>query len=408
MPVKEFTSNEWDKIIAALDKDPDKYGFPKRVSGSVLIGSFNIRKLGNPSNRSEKTWDFLKRVCRQFDLLAIQEVMDDLGGIRKLQHLLGEEYGLIISDKTGVFPGERGVGERLAFLFRWRNIRRTEVASDITYDRSKVLDTLVCHWEGFSDVMISYRKKLKEYDTGVRDEKPGYPKLPVFLTFIRAPFCVSFEAGEPVSPEEEKQGRGPYQFMIVNAHLLYGSRLADRQQEFDALMEWIIARVKEEDKAYYPNFLLLGDLNLDYDVPEKDRKRIEKHMKELNSSEKSGNEANVNFPFLDIHPGERWYFRTNARLNQTFDQIGLFNRDKRLPTYKENESMGQKLLGPDYGMFNFVRLFCDALGEEYITPAQLMKLGKKNPKRERFGKFVARFEYEVSDHMPIWLRLPLP
>ena len=205
MPSKEFTPNEWKKIIAALDKDPDKYGFPRRVPGSVLFGSFNIRKLGNPSNRGEETWDFLKRVCRQFDLLAIQEVMDNLDGIRKLQHLLGGEYGLIISDKTGVFPGERGLGERLAF-----------------------------------------------------------------------------------------------------------------------------------------------------------------------------------------------------------DHIGLFSRDERLPTYKENESMGQKPLGPDYGMFNFVQLFCDALGKEYITPAKLMKLGKKNPKRKKLSEFVARFEHEVSDHMPIWLRLPLP
>ncbi len=43
-------------------------------------------------------------------------------------------------------------------------------------------------------------------------------------------------------------------------------------------------------------------------------------------------DANVNFPFLDVHPTRREVFRTNARLTETFDQTGLFSRDPRLPT----------------------------------------------------------------------------
>jgi len=133
----------------------------------------------------------------------------------------------------------------------------------------------------------------------------------------------------------------------------------------------------------------LGDLNLDFDNPETDRERIEKHLKSFNN--KTGEKVNVNFPFLDPHPVHGQY-RTNARLNQTFDQIGLFFRENGLPTHLDNELMGKNEKGPDYGVFNFVELFHDAL----------------EVKPEEKKGFYARFEHKVSDHMPLWLRLPLP
>lgn len=82
-------------------------------------------------------------------------------------------------------------------------------------------------------------------------------------------------------------------------------------------------------------------------------------------------------------------FRTNARDNQTFDQIGLFFRERGLPTHLDNKDMGTNEIGPDYGVFNFVNLFQDALGQS----------------RE---ELYPRFEHKVSDHLPLWLRLPLP
>ncbi|WP_293057237.1 MULTISPECIES: hypothetical protein [unclassified Moorena] len=109
-------------------------------------------------------------------------------------------------------------------------------------------------------------------------------------------------------------------------------------------------------------------------------------------------EANVNFPFLDPHPKTNQVLRTNARFTETFDQIGLFNWDQRLPTYKENSSMGENPRGPDYGVLNFVELFSDAL---YNRGVSELSLSEKKA-------FFRRFEHEVSDHLPLWLRLPLP
>lgn len=397
MAAKQFTKGEWKAIKKALDKAPERFGLPRREYGSVLLASFNIRKLGSSRGRSQDTWEFLAYVCRHFDLLAVQEIMDDLSGLRRLMSLLGPEFGLIISDTTGAFPGKRGLAERLGVIYNRRIVERTEIATDITYDRTEVLKTLALNRAAINPVLKrlgDYLEELKKWEDGETNTRPKKPtkaklRMPVFLTFIRQPFCVSFRIhGHP--------GTEPYEFMAVNAHLNYGDPKHDPKQEFYALMDWIIERAGQEGKVYYPNFILLGDLNLDFDDPDKDKKRLEKDIKALNKVSHKG--VSVNFPFLDIHPKQSEVFRTNARMSQTYDQIGLFSRDERLPTYLDNATMGEKPTGPDYGVFNFSNLFSEVLeGKPFDDLSQ--------PEQK---SLLARFEHKVSDHMPLWVRLPLP
>ncbi|MCH7801609.1 MAG: hypothetical protein IIC24_08745 [Chloroflexi bacterium] len=124
----QFTSQEWNTIMDTLNADRARFGLPEREYGSVLMASFNIRTLGSSRSRNARTWEFLAEVCRSFDLVSVQEIMDNLSGVRRLMDLLGPEFNLIISDQTGVFPGESGVGERLGFIYRWSVVERTEVA----------------------------------------------------------------------------------------------------------------------------------------------------------------------------------------------------------------------------------------------------------------------------------------
>ena len=392
MAAKQFTLAEWKTIRKTLDKNPDRYGLPKRVYGSVILGSFNIRKLGASRNRNQETWEFLAHVCQHFDLLAIQEILDDLSGLRRLMSLLGPDFELIISDTTGAFPGRRGLPERLGFIYNWRVVERTEIATDITYDRTEVLKTLASNRDTIQPVMNRYGKYLdavRVWEETGEGEKPKEPtkaqlRMPAFLTFIRQPFCVGFRIrGHP--------GTEPYEFMAIDAHLNYGDPKHDPKQEFYALMDWIVARAGQKGKTYHPNFILLGDLNMDFDEPEKDYARLVKDLKALNTITQTG--VSVNFPFLDTHPDQHDIFRTNARLSQTYDQIGLFSRDKRLPAFTDNQTiMGKNPTGPDYGVFNFAQLFSEALN----VPESQQK------------DFYDRFQHKVSDHMPLWLRLPMP
>ena len=61
--------------------------------------------------------------------------------------------------------------------------------------------------------------------------------------------------------------------------------------------------MKTETKAYYPNFTLMGHLNLDFDNPRTDWNRIETQIKKFNNGL---NGPNVNYPILGSTPNERY------------------------------------------------------------------------------------------------------
>lgn len=416
MAKNSFTESQWRKVVTTLNGDEAAFGLPERRDKSVVLASFNIRKLGKKSSKSAGAWDFLAHFIARCDLIAIQEVQDNLEALTvlkdKVNALSGDKYGLVVSDVTGWnAPAKSGLKERLAFLFRWDRVERTEVASDITIDRSTVIDTLYGNRAAFADAFGAYQSALKTAEDkhavklkkwladGKTGKKPSLNKppfvLPRFLTFIRTPHCVSFRI-------KGKPSARPYEFLAVNAHLLYGDKskqAEERRMEFFGLMDWLSARAKAVKTLYHKDLILFGDLNLDLDDPVNDRAEIDGHLTGLNEGTLKKTGVRANMPFLDAHPGRPGPFRSNARMNQTYDQIALFMHDKRLPTVKKNADAGQK--GPDaydYGMFDFVDVFAMALkGKAFKDLSKVQK-----------SSLISHFEYDVSDHMPIWIRLPLP
>ncbi len=386
----QFSASEWRSIRAEVDARASDYGLPERRYGSVLAASFNVRKLGSERNRNANEWEFLADIIKAFDLVAIQEVGDNLSGLRRVMNLLGPEYSLVVSDQTGVYPGVSGNLERFAFIYRWSVVHRKDVASDITFDRSQVLDLIADNLDEISEAMSRYIKKRRKWQQG-NGSKPRLSSvnMPVFPSFIRQPHVVSFEV--PGNPGSE-----PIRFMAANAHLHYGKRLSDRQREIEALIGWIIDRLESSKYVYAPNFMLLGDLNYDYNNPATDRAWSDGFLKSFNGA--TGANVNVNFPFLDKHKGQPDIFRTNARKNETYDQIGLFGSDDWLWSYDRNKSLPCGPVGPDYGIFDFQELFSKALFSKEFVPLTDFE-------RESIWE---RSEYKISDHMPIWIRLPLP
>lgn len=395
-----FSDAEWNKIRQRLDVDGEAFGLPERREHSLVFGSFNIRKLGARDSKSSGAWSMIREICRRFDLLSIQEVQDNLEGLRALHQELGEdEFGIVASDITGSYPGE-AAPERLAFLYRRATVRRTEIASDITFDRTRVVDTLyqsrLKFWKSFDDYtekIAAWRLEAEERKSQNRKprRKPAL-RVPEFLTFTRQPLCASFRIPSP-------SGGDPYEFLAVNAHLLFGRYKAERWMEFEALISWLVDRARQVERIAYPNLMLLGDLNLDFKAVDPRREEIETLLKSLNQDHLEDVRAEINFPFLDVHPDEEAVFRTNARLSQTYDQIALVVHDRRLPSSKANRRAGRD--GPDgfdYGVFHFVELFSAALFEKPF--AELTEADSKAMIRE--------FEHDFTDHMPIWIRLPNP
>ncbi len=237
----------------------------------------------------------------------------------------------------------------------------------------------------------------------------GRPRFhaPHFVCFIRTPFLAAFEI--PSAGRAE-----PYRITVVNAHLLFGGdarrERLERENEFTALIHWLLDRAASE-RSFNEDYVLIGDLNLAFDDRD-DRRRIEivARIKRLNA-ELAGRNAStvVNFPFIDfpfIDPrqnprtGAVETIRSNARLDETFDQIGIFAHDARLPGFEANPGVADRS-DPDafdYQLFHFVDLFAEAV--EGLA-FRALTAGRQRA-------FVSRFQHDVSDHMPIWIRLPLP
>ena len=256
MAAKPFTAAEWTKIRKTLNKDPVKFGLPLRSYGSVLIASFNIRKLGalqtspTSTGRDDRTMRFLADVCRKFDLVAVQEVMPELTALRRLRELMGPEYGLIVSDIVGTFPGERGNEERLAYVYNRNVVQRRELVADVSTSRTRVMKTIAQHHKELFNLMDKNKsakdtrkyfettlpKYFEDLEAGKKVKEPRPPKFSVdvdpFLQFIRTPFAVGFEVkGHP--------GLERYEFLAVNSHLQFG-RPQDRKAEAVVMFEWIV------------------------------------------------------------------------------------------------------------------------------------------------------------------------
>lgn len=371
---KSFNTGEWSLIETLADAREADFGLPERRDDSVVLASFNIRKIGRIGNKSPGAWAFIKRFCERCDLIAVQEVQDSLEALIHLKGLLGANYGLAVSDITGGIAGKKAMVERLAFLFRWDRIERTEVASDITIDRSAVLDTLYTERADFLQAFQAREIDLDDWQTRVdlklapwrqavaaweaagrpnkKPRKPHSPKkppfvLPHFLTFIRTPHCASFRVISDAGVE-------PYEFLAVNAHLLYGHKSKqseERKMEFSGLLTWLIERARQAKRMYHKNIILLGDLNLDFEAVDGRRDAIEAEIKAINDRDLK-RQAKLYFPFIDVHPSRAHIapaseaiFRSNARADQTYDQIAIVSNDKRLPRAEDRRKAGKVVAG---------------------------------------------------------------
>lgn len=249
---------------------------------------------------------------------------------------------------------------------------------------SRVLGTIEACFNTIADGIVDYRSARNVGRSAVFD--PG-----VFVDFIRSPHCASF-AVTPRAPRSR-----PMEFIAVNAHLLYGTSRAERKREFDALLEWLVARSRKADRLYAANYVLLGDLNLDFDESDVMRTEIDVRIKALNATRLSSlADATCNFPLLTPHP-KYGQLRTNARRGQTYDHIGFFSVGDDLPSPADSRAAGTGgISGYDYGVFSFTDLFAVALyGVRYDELSGAQE-----------DEIIGACEHDVSDHLPVWARIP--
>lgn len=199
--------------LLRLKEQIDKDGLLKRSSpDSLMLATWNIREFGR-RRRSDEALYYLAEIISCFDLVAVQELRDDLRSFRRLMRLLGGWWKFLLTDVT---EGRRGNRERLCFLYDSRKISFGGLAGE---------------------VVIPPAQNGKTYTP---EEQ-----------LARTPYVAGFRAGW-------------FHFTLCTAHILYGKNQADhpeRVKEIEVLARTLSERVKERH-AWSRSVILLGDFNI--------------------------------------------------------------------------------------------------------------------------------------------------
>jgi endonuclease/exonuclease/phosphatase family metal-dependent hydrolase len=215
-PSFAYTFNTADEIKAVRDyrKIPGR-AIPDKSSTTLLLATWNIANLGL-QQREPGAYKIIAEMLSWFDLIAVQEVNDNLAGLRAIQAELPNKYRALFSDAAGN-------NERLAYLYDSTKVTLLEKVGEIAPD----------------PVELKFVKL------------PGVTQK--FEGFDRNPYIASFQAGA-------------FRFQLVNVHLYFGddskaASIERRSLEAYAVARWADLRSKSK-YAYAKDIIALGDFNL--------------------------------------------------------------------------------------------------------------------------------------------------
>ncbi|MCM4153598.1 endonuclease [Arenibacter sp. N53] len=197
---------------------------PKKLDQNLLIASWNIRAFGNLTRK----WDSdendspkrdlhsilcIAEIIKRFDVIAVQEVKDNIRALRDTLKILGHNWSLILTD---VNKGKVGNGERMAYLFDTRRVQMSGLAGELVVP--------------------------EEWEDDINDGA-------LVKQFVRSPYAVSFQSGK-------------HTFILVTLHILYGDSPKSRIQELKGIAKWLSSWANDMN-AYHHDLIALGDFNID-------------------------------------------------------------------------------------------------------------------------------------------------
>jgi endonuclease/exonuclease/phosphatase family metal-dependent hydrolase len=187
---------------------------PRKSSDRLLLATWNIANLG-VQDRLDDDYALIAELVTWFDLVAVQEVNDNLRGIDAIHERLPSRYDLLFSDSSGN-------QERQAFLYDTRKVSRLREVGRLSIPPSQL----------------------------PRIRVPG--STTPFAGFDRGPYLASFNSSG-------------FRFSLLNVHLFYGSddpADVDRRTLETFAVAWWADRRNRDSHSYVPDIVPLGDFNL--------------------------------------------------------------------------------------------------------------------------------------------------
>lgn len=188
-------------------------------AGNVLIATWNIANLG-VHKRRQSDLEVIAEILSWFEIVAIQEVADNLSDLVRVLDVLPNHFKYVFNDRAGN-------DERSAYIY---DTRRVSIGP-------KIGEVVIVESDR-SDVRLD----------GIQRKFRGFNRNPYLVSFL-------VEGAE---------------LLIANCHLLYGptrtaaerrSSIERRQLEAYAIARWCDLR-RQSSNVWTPNILAAGDFNL--------------------------------------------------------------------------------------------------------------------------------------------------
>jgi endonuclease/exonuclease/phosphatase family metal-dependent hydrolase len=188
----------------------------KSVDTQLLLATWNIREFGGNKygGRDDEALYYIAEILSRFDLIAVQEIRDNLDVLDRLMSILGPWWKYLVSDVTF---GSSGNDERLSYIYDTRKLSFGGLAGELIPPAVKQQDGLL----------------LQPF------------------AFARTPFLAGFRAGW-------------FKFTICTHHLFYGQDKPDDPQrvaEARQVVALLKGRMKEKDR-WANNSIYVGDMNV--------------------------------------------------------------------------------------------------------------------------------------------------
>lgn len=317
---------------------------PRTIADTLLLGTWNIREFDSSKYgyRSSEALHYIAEIISRFDLVAIQEVREDLSALDEVQKMLGGWWKYIVTDVT---EGTAGNGERMAFMYDGRKVTFGGLAGEIVL--------------------------------------PPEKKLPV-PQFARTPFMCGFRAGW-------------VKFNLCTVHIYYGKSIPEDEQrvrEISGLARFLARKVQPPKQPARPqgevtavkntsgeNLILLGDFNI--------FSRGDRTFAGLTNAG-----FKVPQPLQEI-PG------SNLGKSKHFDQIAFLAREDRFELTKREPGDRMK----SAGVFNYSEtVFAD--GDEALYAPMMGEAYAAKPTEKKKANYYRQWRtFQMSDHLLLWCEL---
>ncbi len=325
---------------------------PRNLDDTLLLASWNIRDFDSNKFRHGKrlreSFYYIAEIISAFDIVALQEVNEDLSGLRTLMRHLGPAWDFIATDTAGN-------KERMVFVFDRNKVWFRDIAGEIVLpyvskrpSKKEILDFA----KAVEPLSGEELKKLISERNALDPNRQ----------FNRTPFMVAFQSGW-------------FKFKLCTVHIYYGAEsgvaLKRRIKEIQNIAKFLSKRADRDKDDHY---ILLGDFNI-----------VSPDHETMEALKKFGFEVPEQ---LD---------RTNVKETKFYDQIAFRLKKKELMPGAAN-------------VFRFNRVvFRDSdFGVYKSDMKRISKVLKGNESEAKLKSYYETWRtFQISDHNLLWTELQI-